>query len=260
MIQNKFLSIREKIITKIVNGLKVDQRILLIFASGSMNSGLVSKFSDIDLWIVLSEESGINLFKTEIFSIFSKFFKLSGVYKCTEHHYFVICSSGIQIDLNITTAAQYFSLIKIKDKRMLFDRNHFISKTNNLQTSRENFIKEKLLIGSTTLERGINKFIKGDYFVAVRFLESVRNSSILPLLPLVDKEKFINIVSFDIKNLNIKHRILFEESFARPTKESCLKAIISEFELLVIIKNRLKIKEYNSVFTSIDNFIKKNKL
>lgn len=259
MNQNKFLNVRKKLVAKIITGLKEDRRILLIFSSGSINGGLVTKFSDIDLWIVLSEESGINQFKLEISNIFSEFSKLIGVYKCTEHHYFVICSSGIQIDLNLTTAAQYFSIMKVSENKVLFDRNHFIKKDRQSLNNRKDFVEEKILIGCTTLERGINKFIKKDYFVATRFIESVRNGAILPLLSLIGKEKFVNMVTFNINNLTSEIKLLFEESFPVPTKDGCLQAIVAEFKLLLIIKDKLKIEKFDFNFNRISKFLKINK-
>lgn len=250
---------RKELLSKIVNVMKKDARISSAFLTGSFVKNETTEFSDIDLWLILLEESGINSFRVQVKDIFSRLAPLYGVYECTAHHYFVVYKSGIQIDLNLMTAAQYFSIKDKQVKKILFDKKLFLIKKGELDDrSARKYAEEKLFVGVTTLERGVSKYIKKEYFVAARFLDSVRSGAILSLLPFIDKEEIPDMVTLNIDNLTPRVRKLFISSYSKPTKKDCFKSIKATIGLLKIVSDELDIKDFDENFRRLEKVLSKH--
>jgi predicted nucleotidyltransferase len=234
-----------------------DQRVLMAFLTGSSNDDSATPFSDLDLWLILAEESGINAIKREIAAIFQRLFPIKGIYECTAHHYFVVLQSGLQIDLNLATAAQYFSLSNKHYKKIIIDRNRLLTSFQQAsREDRETFAKEKLLIGLTTLERGVSKFLKRDYYVCIRFLDSVRNAATLPLLPLIDDIALASMVALDVNDLSPTIKALFEYTFAAPNQASCLRALKAQLHLLQMASQKSQITDFDDIIIKMRIFLK----
>lgn len=252
-------NLADTICKKITSSLEKDERICSVFIEGSLKYKNNNKFSDIDLWLIFSEEFGINSFKEEILRIFSKFGVIVGIYDCTAHHYFIVYGNGIQIDLNLITAAQYFS-IKNNDNEInvLFDRQLYLSsRVDFLEEAKQAYARKLLLVGYATLERALSKFIKSNYFVVVRFLDTIRHNSILPLLPFVENQKISSAVSLEIEKLSKEVQDLFIQTYSKPTRESNIESLLASLNLLKIIANKLKIEDFNNQNEKIEKVLTK---
>lgn len=248
---------KSEFLVKITDALKDDERIQAIFLLGSMQKGRATPISDIDLWIILFEESGINTICEELNAIFSKPGILLGIYKCTAHHYFIIYRKGIQVDLNFVTAASYWSIIDSKSKTILFDRTLSLAEKNprTIKNKSED-ISRILLVGYTTLERGVSKFLKKDYFVVVRFLDTARHNSIIPLLPFFEKEKILNAVSLKLDNLSDEVKQLLIHTYAKPTEASCRESLLNSLKLLDFIAKKVNTDNYKQYSVRLVKLIK----
>jgi len=102
------------------------------------------------------------------------------------------------------------------------------------------FINEQLVVGYTTLERAVSKFLKHDYIVTVRFIDGIRSNAIFTLLPFVEHVSIPNVVTIPLGKMskNIRERIIL--SYAQPTKESCKTALLSTLFLLEYISKKTK--------------------
>lgn len=252
-------NLADKISKKITFSLKKDERISSVFIEGSLKHKNVTNFSDVDLWLIFSEESGINSFKEEISKIFSKFGIITGIYDCTAHHFFIVYNDGVQIDLNLITAAQYFSIKNIESEiNVLFDRQLYLSGRSVFLKKSKNFYARKLLlVGYATLERALSKFLKCNYFVVVRFLDSIRHNSILPLLPFIENQKIPNAVSLEIEKLSSEVQELFIQTYSKPTRESNIESLRASLNLLGMIASRLEINDFNNQNDKIEKVLNK---
>jgi hypothetical protein len=225
----------------LINVFDKDDRIHSVFITGSMiDNSLVTPFSDIDIWIILHEESYINSIKNELSHIFRQVSPIRIMYPCTDYHYFVIFENGVQIDFNMATAACYYSLTS-SQKKILLDKNRsYVYKGFSTISKHHTFISEKLLIGYTTLERAISKYLKKDYVVTVRFLDLIRSNIIFSLLPFVENVSIPNVVSVPLDKFSKKIRKQVVTSYAKPIKESCREAIIAIMLILNYISKKTK--------------------
>jgi predicted nucleotidyltransferase len=248
---------KSDVLSNVTGVLKHDERIQSIFLLGSLQKGKTSPVSDIDLWVILSEESGINTICKELNILFAKTGVLLGIYECTAHHYFIIYRNGVQVDLNFVTAASYWSVVSSKSKTVLFDRTLSMGEKNSrLIKNKSADISRLLLVGYTTLERGLSKFIKKDYFVVVRFLDAVRHNSIIPLLPFFEKEKIPNAVSLNIDNLSAEVKQLLIHSYAKPVENSCRESMTSTLLLLDLIAKKVNNNSYKLYSVRLNKLLK----
>lgn len=230
------------VIKHIARLLADDARVHSAFLTGSQAHGTATALSDIDLWIVLHEESGLNAFIREVPQYFLSAGKISGWYRCTEHHYFVTFSSGIQVDLNLVSAATYFSLGSTGKRTMLVDqRLAAVPKAPSQAAVYRNEIEHLLHVGYTTLGRAVSKYTKADYFVVLRFLDAVRQSSILPLLPFTESERIPNAVTLNVERLSPRVRTPFVKTFGQPTAAGCRTALLSCLDLLDYLSDTLDV-------------------
>lgn len=243
----------KRMLSKVSTFLEKDERINSIFVAGSLKTEAVTDFSDIDLWLIFSEESGINSFKEEVTKVFSKFGILMGVYDCTAHHFFVVYKSGVQVDLNLITAAQYFSIRNDSgENQVLYDRQLYVLERGQLAArKKEEYIKRLLLVGYSTLERSVSKFLKENYFVVVRFLDAVRHNSILPLLSFAAGQKKPTAVSLKMDSLDPRLKALFIKSYTKPTRESGLEGLEASLELLGTLAVKYRIKDFDARYKKI---------
>lgn len=249
---------REKILNKIVDVFRVDERVHSIFVTGSMNDGdLVTPLSDIDLWIILNEESGINAMKKELLHYFGKIASVRMMYPCTDHHYLVIFKNGVQIDFNMATAACYYSLISTK-KKILADNKlaHTLKKPSAL-SKHIDYVSEQLVIGYTTLERAVSKYLKGDYIVTVRFIDGIRSNTVFSLLPFIERVFIPNVVTVPLNKLSPEVRDKVVASYAQPTKKSCKTALFAIMFLLEHISKKTKSHAANDIHAKLQIILSK---
>lgn len=244
----------KKFLTEIVRKLSTDKRISKIFLLGSYgHKGKPTIFSDFDLWIVLSEETGLNSFKNELEIIFNKFGRLHGIYESTAHHFFIVYKEYPQIDLNLTSSATYYNLTNLKNIKVLFSST-FIKKHKIKEEPLIN-IRRNLLNGFITLERSMSKYIKRDYFVIPRFLENIRMNTILPFLSFLNKNRDINVANLKLNGLSKKQKLLLINTFAKPEKNSCLSAIENMSQLLFLIAKEVNVSDFDLIGNKIKNYI-----
>lgn len=254
---DKFSKKKSDILAKIARVLKDDERIQTIFLLGSLQKGKASPVSDIDLWVIIFEESAINTICKELGVLFAKAGALLGIYECTAHHYFLIYQNGVQVDLNLISAASYWNVVGSKNKTVLFDRTLSLTKKNpHVIKNKSKDISRLLLIGYTTLERGVSKFIKKDYFVVIRFLDAVRHNSIIPLLPFFEKEKIPNAVSLNIDNLSAEVKQMFIHSYAKPVEINCRESLINCLLLLDLIAKKVNNNSYKPYSARLNKLLK----
>ena len=199
-------------------------------------------FSDLDLWIVLQTETDLNNYIKSIKDIFYNLFDLVWFYNSTNTHYFFITATWVQIDLNFVTTAQYFSIKKSKEEHFIIDnKNNFMN--NNLSDEKLYFY---LLEWYTTLERAISKNIKWDTFTVLKFIDSIRQSSIIPLLNYLYNWFCKNNIEIDIDRLNEYYKRSFLWTYWIPNEESILIALENIYIILESIRKDINIDfEYN---------------
>lgn len=248
--------VREKILDLLVGVFKSDEQIHSIFITGSMNyKTSTTPLSDIDLWIILYEESGINAIRKQLEDIFSKVSPVRMMYQCTAHHYFIIFKNGVQVDFNMATAACYYSLINPHKKILADSRRSHEKKTITTAAKHKAFVADQLLIGYTTLERAISKFLKGDYVVTIRFLDGIRSNVIFSLLPFVENVEIPNVVTVPLDKLskNVKESVV--ASYAQPTKESCKSSINAIMTLMELITKKTKSRGVQDIHKKLSTIL-----
>lgn len=239
--------------------LKNDRRVSGVFVAGSEKNGGTTIFSDLDLWAVFSDESGLNSFSAEIREVAGSIGTIRGIYQCTAQHYFIVYKPSIQIDLNLLTSAQFFS-IKSAKKRFVFDRRHFLddSQKNKTAKARRNACSDFLFQGYTTLERCASKYLKNDYFVAVKFLEVIRENCLVPLFKIAGIQRLATPISLNLESMDNSLRNIFMATYAKPARSSCAEGIEATFLLLLKISNKLKIAGFEDYESKFKKFIANN--
>lgn len=236
--------------------LKQDPRVDAIFLTGSARNGGTTIFSDLDLWVVFSSEANLNSFCAGIHDFSGKVAKVRGIYSCTAHHFFVVYEPSIQIDLNLITSAQFYSIRNNKNI-FVYDRKLFLknSKSSSNYTSKQNEARKLIFHGYTSLERGISKYLRGDYFATTRFLERIREDIVIPLFNTVGILKMKSPINLNIEKLNDSISNSFMKTYTAPNKSKCADGIKATSQLLSIIANMLKIedfKDYMIKFSKLD--------
>lgn len=239
-----------------VDHLKNDDRVSGLFVTGSSKNGNVTSFSDFDLWVIFSDESGLSSFCSNIVSFADSVGAVRTIYQCTAHHYFIVFKPSVQIDLNLLTSAQFFS-IRNAEKQILFDRKCFLrgQQKNESKSEKRTAAVRLLLQGYTTLERCASKLLKKDYFVTVKFLERVREDCLIPLFQISGIQKITTPISLKPERLNNKVRDLFIDTYANPTQNSCARGIEATSLLLLEIVSMLRVRGFEDYIERFNKFI-----
>lgn len=234
--------------------LKKDDRVSGLFLTGSANNGTSTIFSDLDLWVIFTDESGLNSFRNGIASWANAVAKVRGIYECTAHHYFIVYKPSIQIDLNLVTSAHFFS-IKNSKKKFIFDHKLFLENRKKARKRTLRFAANDFLFQSyTTLERCASKLLKGDCSAAVCFLNRIREDFLIPLFKIAGIQKIATPKSLNVQKLSSGLRELFIETYANPTERSCAQGIRAVSAILSEIASRLKIKGLEDYKVKFKNF------
>jgi hypothetical protein len=198
--------------------------IYLAFISGSIPKNSQTSFSDIDVWIIFREESALNYSLHAIPELFGKSVEIEHISISTPTHFFVFTKDKLQIDLNLSTAAAYHSILS-PSKNVLVD----FSPTNLTKgaSSQINYYK-----AVKTLERTVSKFLSRQEFVVPRFLSGLRDESLLPLLGTYFENKVPTIIQVNLKDFPAPVRLHLKRTFVRPDRESCREGILSAVWLL----------------------------
>lgn len=215
-----------------------DDRVDAMWVAGSLGNDTATSLSDIDLWLLFQEEAALRAFADDLTRIFEQAGALEGVTASTAHHWFVTYRSGIQVDLNMVSAATYCSL-RAMPEQVLFDKTMLVRPLVATHVAQERLrIEDRLLVGWTSLARCTSKFLKDDYIVVTRFLDGVRNAVVLPLMPTIDSVDVPNRVSLRVEALSPVVRALFIRTYADPTADRCRDAIHACMELLDLVTDR----------------------
>lgn len=206
-----------------------------VFLTWSASTKTVNEFSDIDVWLVFRTESAYNLGIKSVSEDFYKIFNLVGSYSCTPSHLFFVLKNWIQIDLNMITAAQYFSILDSKSHTFIVDNINYFMPWHLSDSD----ISQILLEWFTTLERTLSKYSKWEDFAVLKFVNEVREGIVVPLMNEVYPWFFKNPISIDISKLSDSHRNLFLWSFCVPENWSLLSSIKNLFTLLNEVSNVL---------------------
>jgi predicted nucleotidyltransferase len=193
------------------------------FISGSTSLGKESVFSDIDLWIVFREESGLKSYLNNLGQLLPYTFIIEVIENCTPTHFFIHLEDGWQIDLNLTTAAEYHSLTS---QNKLIIINRLPSSISQRDIAQATF----LVKGIGLLERTFSKFETKKYAQVARFSMAVRDQFIIPLLAANDVVRPNSIAEFDITQLNpiLKKiiNLLYPKPSHRETKRFLLLSLL----------------------------------
>lgn len=231
---------QEITIDKIKTILSNDNRVRLVFITGSMANDNLTELSDIDLWIIIKEENDLNKIVFDISIFFKEKLDIKHIYRSTEHHYFIILKNQIQIDLNIISSALYYSLTQINNKKIICDPQLCLIKKNKKEIIKyQKSIHDLLIIGYTTLARATSKYLKNNYFVVVRFIDNIRNNVIMPLIPFIETLKLPNPITLEVNNLSNKTKKEFLKTFSKPIQKDCYQAISSTLKLLDQFQTKL---------------------
>jgi hypothetical protein len=101
----------------------------------------------------------------------------------------------------------------------------------------------------------VSKYIKSDYFVIPRFLDSIRTNTVLPFLSFLNKNSDINVANLKLNNLSKKQKSLLINTFAKPEKNSCLSAIENMHQLLFLIAKEVNISDFDLIGNKIKSHI-----
>ncbi len=248
-------SSKDIITSKIITLLKNDQRIESVFLSGSAAIGNDNKHSDIDIIVVVNEESNFISVISESESILNSAGQIISIYHATPYHHFIIYKGPIIVDISFTTLSFVWA---IKNSKIVFDKSNFLAKEKN-NFHYDHLVKDMLVRGITNISRILSKIEKKEYWIVPRFINSLRDSSILPLLAVIYGYDIQNITKLELENIapELKEKLL--ETFIKPTKEDSITGLISCFYLLKKMKKDCKIKfeEIDNEFNLISNEIKR---
>lgn len=205
-----------------------NEEIHSIFTGWSTSKWNYTDFSDLDIWIIFQTEDWLNKYQKEISSIFSKLFKCTWFYKWTSTHLFIILENGVQVDLNLITTAQYFSIKKSENSDFILDNKNCFS----YSSLSVDIIYSLLLEWFTTLERAISKFQKKDYFSCQRFIDTIRVKSVIPLLNTRFNGFNKNTIEIYPDKITEELRISFMNLYCIPERNSLLTGIKHIYLLL----------------------------
>lgn len=215
---------KKKIIkTRIISNLKADEDIWGVFYTGSTAKSTENIFSDIDIWIIVYEESQWESVIKRYIEKVQTYDNVLEVYRSTYSHFFITYKSGAILDINIMTAPMYFGT-QSTNKKMIFSRSSFDG--FDIKLTRSLFVK-----AINSIERSTSKTLRGEYWVVPRFMNSFREDYILPLLNLGEKLTYINKVQVEFTNLETDLKDMLFDLFCRPERKSCKKAIISAIKI-----------------------------
>jgi len=262
---HKYIPSRSKQKNAILNNLlKVfsnNDRVFSIFLTGSTARQDWNMYSDLDVWIVISEEKDLNVIVTETQSILSKIGELVGVYKCTEQHYFGVYQNLELLDINFITCAQYFSITS-KDKKFLPKTpSQLKTKVACKRTYVNGEIEQYFLKGYAGIFRIMSKVENNELWEIPRFLNSVRDLVLLPLMSVVYGYKIPNTFTIDISIFKKEHKNLLTCTFSKPTKEDGREGILAAYNLLKLLfhdsKKKFKLNNLSSFVKKADQNIRK---
>lgn len=224
---------------KLMGYFSQDIRIHSMYVSWSHQQSQTS-FSDIDIWIVCMEESDLASCSKTLPQELDKLLEIVVYYNSTPNHFFFVIKPDIQLDINIISASQYFNIKSLK-KPLL---NNFTlspniwSKGSSVYTQ----LTKKLLMWYTALYRGISKYKRWDYIVAIRFLQSIRDNHIRWLINLLQQWLDIqNKVNINRTILDPKLRELLKDLYPKPEKKEIAKAIQSTNKIFDMVSQKYKI-------------------
>lgn len=207
-----------------------------IFISGSTLDKTYTDFSDLDLWIITQTESDIKHYKKTIIKRLWKLFQITGYYRSTDTHFFIILQNWIQIDLNLITTAQYFSIKKSTEKNFIFDnKNSFMWKKLSSK-----ILSDKFLEWYTTLERAVSKFEKDDLFWTLRFIDSIRANNIIPIMNACFENFNRNNIEMNLSILPVEIQQLFLMTYALPQEKSIEVSLSSIMQLFMTLEKSLQ--------------------
>ncbi len=247
------------VISKVRSILQNEPAVELMFVLGSVSKGDLSSLSDIDMWLVLVNETALNSFANmdEIKKIFAKTGSILGIYRTTAHHFFVTYRNGMQIDLNLISEATYHNIQKMPKYALKYDSKPSFRVKSKYKPEKDKASVENLLLtGYTTLARGCSKYNNKNYFLTLKFIDTVRQSSILPLIPFFEKQFILNSINLNLKSLSKPVQQLLTNTYGKPIQDECNKALLSSKQLLDLFATKAKITKFSKISKDISNSIK----
>jgi len=224
-----------------------DLRVLFTFTTGSTAKNSANKYSDVDIWIVTKEESYMEKLAQDLEKIITKISPLQKIYPTTAYHYFGILKNGLILDINIISCPQYFSIIS-SNKKFMFNKKADapLSLLNNSALFEDNLSQSPLLNKTYTTQdidllfvkayvglfRIMSKIYSQEWWKVPRFINSVRESTLLALLKILGNYDIKNIVDVDFAHMSSKHRKLLTLTFPKPESKDALMALRAAKELL----------------------------
>ena len=234
-----------------------DDRVQLIFATGSTAKDAHTKYSDVDIWIVIREEKQLSAFIQELSTTIARIFPDNAHYNTTSTHYFFILETSVVLDLNIITAAQYFSIQSPKRIIQKKPNKKQIHRHKHIETMTSDSVDVLFLKGTIGLMRILSKIKKKDYWSAPRFIASVREIAIIPLMQRKHPSAIKNIVDIDLKKLPRRQALLLQDTFAAPKEKDCVKGLLAALQLLKSLSTLSKNRTLRATFINVSHSITK---
>jgi hypothetical protein len=250
---------RRKLINCVNALISKEKSVLFYWVGGSEKFGKSHLLSDIDMWIVVKNESDIFTSK-EVKGILGKAAPLKGIYQSAPGHYFITFNGNLQLDLNIVSSTVYHNVKKApkiainpppnsaRDRSTKIEGDY-----KKLQASPEDL----LLFGYTTLARAVPKYSKSNYFVTCRFIDDVRNNALIPLFDRTKIQIQKTPISFSVNRLPANLKNLFLHTFPKPEKSSCKMALNCSVELLDFFSKETGQKKFKQFSKQINQYITK---
>lgn len=233
-----------------------DSRVQLLFTTGSTAKNSHTSYSDVDVWIVVREERFLESFIKDFPVIISNKFKTKEYYSATRTHYFFVIDSAIALDLNVLTAAQFFSARSSIDVLIKKDIHkpdvEMKIYSSNITSDNQ---KQLFLKGTVSLMRILSKIKKHDYVNAARFLSSLRDGVIVALLNRKYESVVKNAVDINFNLLPKKQVDLFNKMFIRSFKDDALIGLLAACELLEYLTKSVKDVKLRKLFNNTKKIV-----
>lgn len=198
--------------------------IYLVFISGSIPKASETTFSDIDIWIIFREEAALNRTLYSLTDLVNPWVNVEHITQCTPTHFFIFSTDKLQVDLNLSTAAEYHSLLSANKKTIVdVTPHHQVNEAEN----QFQFYK-----AVKTLERTISKYLSHQLYVVPRFLTGLRDESLVPLLCTQLNISVPTLVQVELTQFPQKVAAHLIATFAQPNATSCQQGILSAVWLL----------------------------
>ncbi len=247
LVNNEGLTPQEALRQRVIEVFGNDPRVKFAIAMGSSAEGKENNLSDIDICLVMQDDGELNDILRELPQIFPKLGNLVGSYSYNPYHFYVVYEPTVPLDIYFISSSLYFTMKSDKNKIIVDHSNRDtnvqpkqlqpISTEGDNRSEKESneIIADLFLKGWIRTFRLLSKIEKEDYPTLAYILNRIREDQIVPLLTSIKHYNIPHSKAIKLEEFDADIRELFLDTYCRPERESCIKAVASAAKILKIL-------------------------